>query len=82
MTVILPLVGREIPIIGDAELVNVEFGTGVVKVTPAHDFNDYQTGPGTHLPQISIFDENARVNKEGGKYAGMDRYDARKAVLA
>jgi valyl-tRNA synthetase len=80
-TVILPLVNREIPIIADAELVNMEFGTGVVKVTPAHDFNDYQTGLRHNLPMISILDENARTNKEAGPYAGMDRYDARKKVL-
>jgi valyl-tRNA synthetase len=80
-TVILPLVNREIPIVADAELVNMEFGTGVVKVTPAHDFNDYQTGLRHNLPMISILDDNARTNKEAGPYAGMDRYDARKKVL-
>ncbi|HLL04415.1 MAG TPA: valine--tRNA ligase [Myxococcaceae bacterium] len=80
-TVILPLVNREIPIIADAELVNMEFGTGVVKVTPGHDFNDYQTGLRHNLPMISILDDNARTNKEAGAYAGMDRYDARKKVL-
>src|SRR3979411_551310 len=61
-TVLLPLVGREIPVIADAELVNPEFGTGVVKVTPAHDFNDYQTGLRHKLPMIDIFDESARTN--------------------
>ncbi|MDY7232600.1 valine--tRNA ligase [Hyalangium rubrum] len=80
-TVVLPLVDREIPIVADAELVNMEFGTGVVKVTPAHDFNDYQTGLRHNLPMISIFDENARTNKEAGLYAGLDRYEARKKVL-
>src|SRR4051812_26150380 len=62
-TALLPLVGREIPIIADAELVNMEFGTGVVKVTPGHDFNDYQTGLRHKLPMISIFDDAARTTK-------------------
>ncbi len=80
---ILPLVGREIPIIDDAELVNPEFGTGVVKVTPAHDFNDYQTGLRHQLPMISIFDDNARMNeKVPAEYVGLERYEARKKVLA
>jgi valyl-tRNA synthetase len=78
----LPLVDRLIPIIGDAELVSMEFGTGAVKVTPAHDFNDYQVGLRHKLPMISIFDENARTNKDAGAYAGVDRYEARKKVLA
>ncbi|HZH02803.1 MAG TPA: valine--tRNA ligase, partial [Myxococcaceae bacterium] len=77
----LPLVGRDIPIIADAELVNPEFGTGVVKVTPAHDFNDYQTGLRHGLPMISVLDESARTNREAGAYAGLDRYEARKRVL-
>ncbi|ADO72593.1 valine--tRNA ligase [Stigmatella aurantiaca] len=80
-TVLLPLVEREIPIVADAELVSMEFGTGVVKVTPAHDFNDYQTGLRHNLPMISIFDDQARTNKETGSYAGLDRYEARKRVL-
>jgi valyl-tRNA synthetase len=80
-TVVLPLVNREIPIVADAELVNMEFGTGVVKVTPAHDFNDYQTGLRHKLPMISILDEAARINDAGGPYAGMDRFEARKKVL-
>jgi len=78
----LPLVGREIPVIADAELVNPEFGTGVVKVTPAHDFNDYQTGLRHGLPMISIFDDAGRTNSEAGTYAWLDRYEARKKVLA
>jgi valyl-tRNA synthetase len=78
----LPLVGREIPVIGDAELVNPEFGTGVVKVTPAHDFNDYQTGLRHGLPMISIFDDAGRTNREAGSYEGLDRFEARKKVLA
>jgi valyl-tRNA synthetase len=81
-TVLLPLVGREIPVIADAELVNPEFGTGVVKVTPAHDFNDYQTGLRHKLPMIDIFDESARTNQQAGPYAGLDRFEARKRVLA
>ncbi|NVJ20570.1 valine--tRNA ligase [Myxococcus sp. AM011] len=80
--VVLPLTGREIPIIADAELVDPKFGTGVVKVTPAHDFNDYQTGLRHKLPMVSILDEAARMTKDTGKYAGMDRFEARKAVLA
>jgi valyl-tRNA synthetase len=80
-TVVLPLVGREIPIIADEKLVNMEFGTGVVKVTPAHDFNDYETGLRHGLPMISIFDANAKVTEQGGAYAGLDRYEARKRVL-
>ncbi len=77
----LPLTGRLIPIIGDAELVNMEFGTGAVKVTPAHDFNDYQTGLRHKLPMISILDEAGRLNKEAGPYAGLDRTEARVKVV-
>ncbi|HLL52532.1 MAG TPA: valine--tRNA ligase, partial [Myxococcaceae bacterium] len=79
--VTLPLVSREIPVVTDAELVNMEFGTGVVKVTPGHDFNDYQTGLRHSLPMISILDEAARTNEQAGPYAGLDRYEARKKVL-
>jgi valyl-tRNA synthetase len=78
---VLPLMGREIPIIADETLVDLEFGTGAVKVTPAHDFNDYQVGLRHKLPMISIFDENARTNANAGPYAGLDRYEARKRVL-
>src|SRR5215468_2128391 len=74
--VILPLLEREIPVIADATLVDPEFGTGVVKVTPAHDFNDYQTGLRHGLKMISILDEAA------GPYAGLDRFEARTRVLA
>jgi valyl-tRNA synthetase len=81
-SVALPLTDREIPIIADAELVNMEFGTGVVKVTPAHDFNDYQTGLRHKLPMLSILDEAARMTKDTGKYAGLSSGDARKQVLA
>ncbi|RKH05601.1 valine--tRNA ligase [Corallococcus carmarthensis] len=81
-SVALPLTDREIPVIADGELVNMEFGTGVVKVTPAHDFNDYQTGLRHKLPMLSILDEAARMTKDTGKYAGLDRTEARKQVLA
>ncbi|RKG89626.1 valine--tRNA ligase [Corallococcus sp. CA049B] len=81
-SVALPLTDREIPVIADAELVNMEFGTGVVKVTPAHDFNDYQTGLRHKLPMLSILDEAARMTKDTGKYAGVERTEARKQVLA
>jgi valyl-tRNA synthetase len=78
----LPLTGRSIPIIGDAQLVSMEFGTGAVKVTPAHDHNDYQTGVRHQLEIISIFDEAAAVNSNGADYAGLDRFEARKRVVA
>src|SRR5215510_12853937 len=79
--VLLPLMKREIPIITD-ELANPEFGTGAVKVTPAHDPNDFQAGLRHNLPQIDVMDEHARMNQNAGAYAGLDRYAARKAVLA
>ena len=78
---ILPLSGRLLPIVGDAVLVNPAFGTGVVKVTPAHDFNDFEAGKRNDLPILSIFDERGRVNEHGGAYAGLDRFEARKRVL-
>jgi valyl-tRNA synthetase len=77
----LPLVGRDIAIIGDAQLVSMEFGTGAVKVTPGHDFNDYETGLRHGLAQISVFDEAGRVTAAGGPYQGLDREDARKKIL-
>jgi valyl-tRNA synthetase len=81
-TVALPLTGREIPVIADA-YVDREFGTGVVKVTPAHDFNDYQVGQRHQLPMINILTPDAAVNDSAPeKYRGLDRYVARKAVLA
>jgi valyl-tRNA synthetase len=79
--VLLPLMEREIPIITD-ELAQPEFGTGAVKVTPAHDPNDFQAGVRNNLPQIEVMDENARMNQNAGKYAGLDRYEARKQILA
>jgi valyl-tRNA synthetase len=80
--VALPLVGRRIPVIGDAILVDPAFGTGVVKVTPGHDFNDFETGKRHRLPLISVMDEGARINEKGGRYAGLDRFEARKKILA
>ena len=78
---LLPLMNREIPIITD-ELAQPEFGTGAVKVTPAHDPNDFQAGLRHNLPQIDIMDEHAYMNQNAGAYAGLDRYEARKRVLA
>jgi valyl-tRNA synthetase len=81
-TVTLPLSAREIPVIADA-YVDREFGTGVVKVTPAHDFNDYAVGQRHSLPMINIFTPEAKVNDNApAKYVGLDRYEARKVVLA
>ncbi|TDV25374.1 valyl-tRNA synthetase [Paraburkholderia caballeronis] len=81
-TVKLPLTGREIPIIAD-DYVDREFGTGVVKVTPAHDFNDYQVGQRHGLPQIEILTLDAKINDNApDKYRGLDRFDARKQVVA
>ncbi len=79
--VMLPLMNREIPIITD-ELAQPEFGTGAVKVTPAHDPNDFQAGLRHHLPQINVMDGRARMNENAGPYAGLDRFAARKRVLA
>jgi valyl-tRNA synthetase len=79
--VILPLMNREIPIILD-ELANPEFGTGAVKVTPAHDPNDFQAGLRHNLPQIDVMDERAHMNQNAGSYVGLDRFEARKRVLA
>ncbi len=79
-TVILPLVGRELPVIADA-YVDKEFGTGVVKITPAHDPNDFEVGRRHNLPEINILNDDATINENGGKYAGMDRYEARKLIV-
>jgi valyl-tRNA synthetase len=79
--VLLPLMNREIPIITD-ELAQPDFGTGAVKVTPAHDPNDFQAGKRHNLPQIDVMDEHAHMNQNAGPYAGLDRYEARKRVLA
>lgn len=80
-TVILPIVHREIPIIAD-EYVDMEFGTGVVKITPAHDPNDFEVGLRHHLPVINVLTEDAKIVDEYEKYAGHDRYEARKAIVA
>ncbi len=76
----LPLIGREIPIIADRE-VDPEFGTGAVKVTPAHDFADFEIARRHGLPLVKIMDENARLTEEAGPYAGLDRFQARKKVV-
>ena len=77
----LPLTDREIPVIADA-YVDKEFGTGCVKITPAHDPNDFEVGKRHNLPEINIMNDDATINELGGKYAGMDRYEARKAMVA
>ena len=76
----LPLTDREIPVIADA-YVDKEFGTGCVKITPAHDPNDFEVGKRHNLPEINIMNDDATINELGGKYAGMDRYEARKAMV-
>ncbi len=78
--VLLPIVNREIPIIADS-YVDMEFGTGVVKITPAHDPNDFEVGKRHNLPVINIMNDDATINKNGGKFEGMDRYEARKAIV-
>jgi valyl-tRNA synthetase len=78
---LLPLMNREIPIITD-ELAQPEFGTGAVKVTPAHDPNDFEAGKRHNLAQIDVMDEHAHMNQNAGPYAGLDRYEARKRILA
>ncbi len=80
-TVVLPLVNREIPIVADS-YVEMDFGTGVVKITPAHDPNDYEVGLRHSLPVINVMTDEAKINELGGKYEGMDRYEARKAIVA
>lgn len=78
---ILPIIGREIPIFAD-DYVDKDFGTGCVKTTPCHDPNDFEMGLRHNLEQILVFNDDATVNANGGKYEGMDRYECRKAVLA
>ncbi len=80
-TVTLPLVGREIPVVADT-YVEMDFGTGVVKITPAHDPNDFEVGLRHNLPIINVMTDDAHINEYGGKYEGMDRYEARKAMVA
>ncbi|MDR1002537.1 MAG: valine--tRNA ligase [Oscillospiraceae bacterium] len=80
-TVILPIVGREIPIVADT-YVETDFGTGVVKITPAHDPNDFEVGLRHDLPIINVMNEDATINENGGKYCGMTREQCRKAIVA
>ncbi|MDD6678575.1 MAG: valine--tRNA ligase [Firmicutes bacterium] len=79
--VILPLVNKEIPVVAD-DYAEMEFGTGCVKMTPAHDPNDFEVGLRHNLEVIRVLDDNGKVNEFGGKYEGMDRYEARKAIVA
>ena len=80
-SVLLPIVNRVIPIVTDT-YVDREFGTGVVKITPAHDPNDFEVGKRNNLPIINIMNDDATINENGGKFAGMDRYEARKAIVS
>ncbi len=80
-TVTLPLVNREIPVVADT-YVEMDFGTGVVKITPAHDPNDFEVGLRHNLEVINVMTDDAHINEKGGKYAGLDRYEARKAIVA
>jgi len=77
---LLPIVNRELPIIAD-QYVDMEFGTGVVKITPAHDPNDFEVGRRHGLEEISILNDDATINKNGGKYEGLDRYECRKQIV-
>ena len=79
--VILPLVNKEIPIVAD-DYAEMDFGTGCVKMTPAHDPNDFEVGLRHNLEVIRVLDDNGRVNENGGKYQGLDRYEARKQIVA
>ena len=80
-TCILPIMNREIPIVGD-EYCEIGFGTGAVKMTPPHDPNDFEVGLRHNLEVIRVLDDNGKVNENGGKYCGMDRYECRKAIVA
>lgn len=77
---VLPLLNREIPIVADS-YVDMGFGTGAVKITPAHDPNDFEVGKRHHLPEINIMNDDATINENGGKFQGMERYEARKAIV-
>ncbi|MBE6564615.1 MAG: valine--tRNA ligase [Ruminococcaceae bacterium] len=79
-TLILPLVGREIPVVAD-DYVDREFGTGCVKITPCHDPNDFEIGQRHNLEMISVFGEDAKINEKGGRYEGLDRFEARKVIV-
>ncbi|MCQ2497999.1 MAG: valine--tRNA ligase [Lachnospiraceae bacterium] len=76
----LPIVNKAIPVVED-DYVDMEFGTGVVKITPAHDPNDFEVGKRHNLPEINIMNDNATINANGGKFEGMDRYEAREAIV-
>ena len=76
----LPIVNKAIPVVED-EYVDMEFGTGVVKITPAHDPNDFEVGKRHNLPEVNIMNDDATINENGGKYAGLDRYEARKRIV-
>ena len=78
--VILPVIGREIPIIADS-YVDIEFGTGALKITPAHDFNDFEIGLSHGLKQVKVIDEEGRMNENAGSYQGMDRFECRKRIV-
>jgi valyl-tRNA synthetase len=78
---VLPLVGREIPIIAD-EMVDPQFGTGAVKITPAHDLNDFEAGKRHNLPLIDVMTDDGHINSDGGPYAGLDRFEARKRIVS
>ena len=78
---LLPIVNKEIPVIADP-YVDKEFGTGCVKITPAHDPNDFEVGKRHNLPEINVMNDDGTINANGGKYEGMDRYEARKAIVA
>ena len=78
---LLPIVNKEIPVVADP-YVDKEFGTGCVKITPAHDPNDFEVGKRHNLPEINVMNDDGTINSNGGKYEGMDRYEARKAIVA
>jgi len=80
-TAIMPILGREIPIIAD-DYVKTDFGTGMVKITPAHDFNDFEIGTRHSLPNINIMNDDGTINENGGSYEGLDRYNARKRITS
>ena len=80
-TAVLPLLDRELRIIAD-DYVDMEFGTGVVKITPAHDPNDFEVGARHELPRINIMTQEGRINENGGRFKGMDRYEARKEIIS
>lgn len=78
--VILPIVGRELPILAD-EYVDIDFGSGAMKVTPAHDPNDFEIGQRHSLENIIVMDENGKMNDKADKYAGLDRFECRKQLV-